>query len=181
MSNSKHVISWRRRTKQRMVEAFTGKCCVCKKEYPQEVFEFHHLIPEEKSFGLGTIRSGCISWKKIVAELRKCVMMCANCHRLIEYGHATIPESAPRFDEKFVNYKLLEQKKKFDRCKCGNKKPKTQKYCSVKCANLYSRKVERPDKKKLIKLLRKHSLNQIGKMYGVTHGAVKKWKRSYNL
>ena len=164
-----------------MVSAFGGKCCVCKKEYPQEVFEFHHLIPDEKSFGLGSIRSGCISWSRIYHELRKCVMCCANCHRLVEYGHAVIPEDAQKFDETYIDYKLLEKKKKYDRCRCGKKKLKTKKYCSTKCAALYSRKVKWPSKRRLNGLLRKHSLNQIGKMYGVSHGAVKKWKKKYNL
>ena len=181
MSNSKNVISWRRRTKQRMVSAFNGVCCVCGKEYPQEVMEFHHLVPEDKAFGLGSIRSGCISWKKIVVELRKCVMCCANCHRLIEYGHTEIPKNAPKFDEKYTDYKLVEKKLKYNRCRCGKEKLKTKKYCSTKCAALYSRKVKWPSKQKLNGLLRKHSLNQIGKMYGVSHAAVKKWKKKYNL
>lgn len=181
MSNSKNVVSWRRRSKRRMVDAFGGICCVCKKEYPQEVFEFHHLDPKEKNFGLGSIKSGCISWAKIVTELRKCVMCCANCHRLIEYNHAEIPENALKFNESYVDYKKIENKKKYDRCKCGKEKLRIQKYCSTECAALYSRKVEWPSKQKLNGLLRKHSLSQIGRKYGVSHTTVKKWKKKYNL
>lgn len=181
MSTSKHVISWRRRTKQRMVAAFGGICGKCKEEFPQEVFEFHHLNPDEKDFGLGSIRSNCISWERIVQELRKCIMLCANCHRLIEYGHSEVPENAQRFNESYLNYKKIEEKLKYDRCKCGKQKLKKQKYCSKECANSYSRKVEWPTKKELKSLLRNNSLNKVGQMYGVTHGAVKKWKGFYNL
>jgi len=181
LSKSKHVVSWRRRTKARMVAAFGGKCCVCQKEYPQEVFEFHHLDPAEKDFAFGSVRSNCLSWDKIVNELRKCVMVCANCHRLVEYGHGEIPENAFRFDESYVDYKKLERKQRMDRCRCGREKLKSQKFCSIECSNFYSRKVEWPSKDVLKDLLKYKSLNQIGKLYGVTHSAVKRWKRRYGL
>ena len=179
MSKAEHVTSWRRRTKKRSIDAFGGICCLCKKEYPQEVFEFHHLNPSEKSFGLGKIR--CLAWERICEELRKCVLVCANCHRLIEYGHAEVPYDAYVFNESYLNYKEQERQARFDKCVCGRSKPKIQKYCSPECAHFNRRKVDRPDIKTLKRLLKNYSLNHIGKMYGVSHAAVKKWKVSYNI
>ena len=100
---SDNLFGWRRITKTRMVAAFGKKCCICKKEYPQEIFEFHHLDPDDKLFGIGSIKS--ISWDRLVVELRKCVMVCANCHRLVEYGHVTIPKKITRFNESFTQWK----------------------------------------------------------------------------
>lgn len=105
MTGSKYVISWRKRTKERMIKAFGGKCCICEHTFPQEVFEFHHLVPKIKEFSLGKIRSNCFSWERIVKELRKCVMVCANCHRLIENGYIKVPKNAKRFNERYRTYK----------------------------------------------------------------------------
>jgi len=103
MAKSDQEFSWRRKTKKRMVAAFGGKCCICKKKYPQELFEFHHLNPAEKDFGVGSVKS--ISWDRLVIELRKCVMVCANCHRLVEYGHMTIPKEITLFNESFTKWR----------------------------------------------------------------------------
>lgn len=181
-SRSKHVITWRRRTKERMVASFGGKCCICKMTYPQEVFEFHHLNPADKEFGLGTIRSNCISWKRIVKELRKCVMTCANCHRLVEYGYVDLPRNTLIFNENYANYKTkIKHKVKWNKCICGRKKQANRKYCCQRCFHSHTRKVNWPTKDELKLLLRDHSLNRVGQLYGVTHNAVKKWKAYYNL
>lgn len=184
MTGSKHVISWRRRTKERMINAFGNKCCICGHTFPQEVFEFHHLNPKNKEFSLGKIRSNCFSWERIVNELRKCVMACANCHRLIENGYVEVPKNASRFNELYYNYKknFPNQKIKYDKCVCGKKKLVERKYCSTKCYHFYTRKVKRPPKTDLLILLEKGwSLNRIGKKYGVTHNAIKRWKKTYKL
>lgn len=101
---SEKVKRWRKRTKERMVKAFGNKCGLCGKEYPPELYEFHHLNPEEKEFGLGAVRGSIKSWKRIVNELKKCVMMCANCHRLVEYGYKMLPSNIPKFNEKYTTY-----------------------------------------------------------------------------
>jgi predicted HNH restriction endonuclease len=51
----------------------------------REYLEFHHIEPSSKSFG---ISSGGFSrsWVSIEAEIKKCILVCANCHREIEYG-----------------------------------------------------------------------------------------------
>ncbi|MHB8631758.1 MAG: hypothetical protein ACYC9W_07515, partial [Candidatus Limnocylindria bacterium] len=49
------------------------------------LFEFHHLDARTKSFAIshdGITRR----WEKIEAELAKCVLLCANCHRETHAG-----------------------------------------------------------------------------------------------
>lgn len=62
------------------VKSFGGLCHDCKVEYPYQVFEFHHTNPQEKDFDWGKLRLK--SQDKINYELSKCVMLCANCHRI---------------------------------------------------------------------------------------------------
>ena len=68
--------------KRKAVEKFGGKCNNCGGEFHQSVFEFHHLDPAQKDFS----PANASSWKKMERELDKCVMLCANCHRLAHYA-----------------------------------------------------------------------------------------------
>ncbi|MBI4057790.1 hypothetical protein HY405_00500 [Candidatus Microgenomates bacterium] len=59
-------------------------CADCGKEYPYYVMDFDHRNTKEK---LGDI-SHAMSWsiEKIKREVRKCDVVCANCHRIRTYG-----------------------------------------------------------------------------------------------
>lgn len=48
------------------------------------------------------------------------------------------------------------------------------KYC-ITCAGLFRRKAARPEREELKSLIRKSSFVEIGKMYGVSDNAVRKW------
>ena len=71
-----------RRWQQRKLDAVEYKGGSCEKcgydKYP-DVLEFHHLDPTEKEAAWNKMRLW--NWKKITAELDKCSMLCANCHR----------------------------------------------------------------------------------------------------
>jgi len=60
-----------------------NKCSVCGYSGCIKSLEFHHIIKKDKKFGIcdGNTRS----WKKILNELKKCILVCANCHREIHY------------------------------------------------------------------------------------------------
>jgi hypothetical protein len=68
---------------------------------------------------------------------------------------------------------------------CGHpfsQKEATQKYCSHECGHLAIRRVKRrPSKKKLAKLIKKHSWVALGRMFGVSDNAIRKWARKYKL
>jgi len=180
MNNSQKVKDWRKRTKVRMVEAFGGICSHCGlKSYP-ELYDFHHLNPKEKEFGLSSVRANAISWERIVVELRKCIMFCSNCHRLFECGKISLPEKPIRFNEEFADYQRLirEKREAKNACPvCGNLKLITKKTCSIKCGNISHRKVtNRPTQKELEILTKKYPMTAVGKMYGVSDNAVRKWR-----
>ncbi len=80
------AVSKRRRTlKQRAVDRLGGACALCGYDKHPGVLDFHHLDPATKTFG---ISSGGFSrsWQSIAAEISKCILVCANCHREIELG-----------------------------------------------------------------------------------------------
>lgn len=53
--------------------------------------------------------------------------------------------------------------------------------CHGKSSQSVSRKVERPNREELKTLIRKKSFVQIGKDYGVTDNAIRKWCKAYSL
>lgn len=95
MATYSDVQRWRRNIKQRLVNCFGDACAICKLKYDFPVYDFHHVDPLQKDFGLtARIRA----WDTIIREAVKCVLLCSNCHRKVHNGLASVPKDAPRFD-----------------------------------------------------------------------------------
>ena len=62
-----------------------GRCEICGYCRYQGALDLHHRNPKEKNFGIAQ-KGYTRSWEKTKAELDKCVLVCANCHREIEAG-----------------------------------------------------------------------------------------------
>ena len=75
----------RLRLKKKLVESRGGKCQVCGYSRCLVALDFHHIDESTKLFGLSQ-RSLTNSWDKILLELKKCILVCANCHREIHAG-----------------------------------------------------------------------------------------------
>ncbi len=56
------------------------QCLDCRQHVPWEAMDFHHRDPADKSFTIG--KSASRSWDSVVAEIAKCDLICANCHRI---------------------------------------------------------------------------------------------------
>ncbi len=54
-------------------------------------------------------------------------------------------------------------------------------YCSVDCYNIVNRKVKRPDKELLEKLITEKSFLALSKEFGVSDNAIRKWAKSYGI
>lgn len=61
----------------------TLKCSNCPENHPA-CLEFHHKNPKEKSFNISSM-IGRLSKKKILEEVKKCIVLCSNCHRKLHY------------------------------------------------------------------------------------------------
>lgn len=55
------------------------------------------------------------------------------------------------------------------------------KYCSYECSALASRRVERPSKEELSKLIWEKPTTQLAKDFGVSDKAIEKWCKSYGI
>lgn len=173
-NNNEAVKQWRRNTKDRIISSMGGSCQVCGYNKCQDSLELHHIDPSVKEFGLGAIRANPIAWHKIVDELRKCVLLCANCHREVHYGITQLPTTYASFNEDYLDYKSIDNKTLYDACPCcGKQKPSKNTYCSLSCAGKSKSKVDWKSID-LPTLLKTHTYAEIGRMYGVTGAAVKK-------
>ena len=88
----KHAEEYRRRARERrdrVRREIREKLLQYLKEHPCEqcseddpvVLDFDHKDPSQKSFTISSAARLGKSWKQILAEIKKCQVLCANCHR----------------------------------------------------------------------------------------------------
>lgn len=176
------VKNTRLRLKERAVYVMGDKCVCCGYNKCITALEFHHLNPLEKDFTFG--QNTNISWDKICAELPKCILVCANCHREIHNGQREAPTISTfiqqRADEiNDLMYKLKHHQIHY--CKiCGIEVSENNELCP-KCAAVQRRVVKRPNRDELKQLIRTLPFTTISRQYGVTDNAIRKWCKAYDL
>lgn len=67
------IWNWFRRYKS------TLRCMGCGISHPA-VLQFHHRDKTEKSFTISSVVSRATSIKQIISEIKKCDVLCVNCH-----------------------------------------------------------------------------------------------------
>jgi len=55
-------------------------CRDCQRSFPPVAMDFHHVFGKEAS--IGDLLARGFSFARIKAEVRKCILICAVCHRL---------------------------------------------------------------------------------------------------
>ena len=65
--------------KEKAVEYKGGKCEICGYNKYIGALDFHHT-DGEKDFGIAA-KGYTRSWEKVKEELKKCILLCSNCHR----------------------------------------------------------------------------------------------------
>lgn len=184
----------RMRRKQICVDIMGGKCQICGYNNNIKALEFHHIHPEEKLFTIS--ENSLRNLEELFTELRKCILVCANCHRIIHDD--TLNESfTTSFDEDKAQtyFQQEEYLKLFNAIK---KEPKycpicgklihsyRNKYCSLECSHkghskTYNEAIEIPSRDTLKQLIRTQPFTKIGNEYNVSDNAVRKWCDKYNL
>jgi hypothetical protein len=224
--NSEKVKKWRKTIKQKLTTAMGGKCQCCGYEKCNEALEFHHLDPSKKDFSFGKIRANPVSWDKIVKEVKKCILVCSNCHKEIHYNSKNLPENYYKFNDDFLEYTKVINNEDMTPCSvCGKLKTLSSTVCSRSCAAKLTNSIDWekhnikdkyekgktpgqisseigvclgsvikrlkkegivlkkkcPSKDKLEQLIKEKPFTQIGKEYGVSDNAVRKWCKKYNI
>lgn len=181
---------WRIRIKERGVQALGGKCAICGGEFEDCCYDFHHLDPLQKEFAISDSNTnGARSWLHLRDEIKKCALLCANCHRLVHGGFVEI-ENKQYFNEEYYEWDLCKARaidtktgKIIDAnhtCPiCGGVKTGKAEKCS-KCALQESRQFE-VSREKLKQLIYATSFVEIGKMFGVSDNAIRKRCKSFGL
>ena len=84
----------KRRKKVRLmaVQYKGGRCSRCGYDKCVEALEFHHLDSSRKDFGISE-KGYTRSWERVRAELEKCILVCANCHRELHASSQLLHES----------------------------------------------------------------------------------------
>jgi transposase len=91
--NSMAVAERRRQVKRELVREAGGECAICGFSDHPCALQFHHVDPATKKFQLG--HQGLTrAIGEMRAEAAKCVLLCANCHALVEAG----VEKSPALD-----------------------------------------------------------------------------------
>jgi hypothetical protein len=76
---------------RRKVVAYLGGCCrLCKFNKFIAALDVHHLDPKQKDVAFEHLRGW--SWERIEEEIKKCVLLCKNCHAGVHSGELTIGE-----------------------------------------------------------------------------------------
>ena len=92
LCRNEQVVQHRRRLKQRLVAEAGGACALCGYDRHLGALQFHHLDPRSKR--LHVSQNGVtLSLETIRQEVRKCVLLCSNCHAEVEGGIVSVPDT----------------------------------------------------------------------------------------
>lgn len=149
----------RKNLKVRAILYKGGSCIKCGYSECIEAMEFHHLDPKQKDSRIATSITSQ-TWDKIVIELDKCIMVCANCHRKIHSELLCAPKLADLLSEEATTARDLYNKARED--------------------NPHRNIVWMP-KAELELLLWKKPMIEIATDYGVSDKAIISWAKSYGL
>lgn len=188
MSSSIDVSNFRRRRKANLMKVLGNKCCLCGYDLLPDALEFHHINPQDKEYGIAA-NGTCHDLEKDLAEIKKCILICANCHRAVHKGLYSEQDLWDKqfYDDNIAN-ELREEKEKLLTkqifyCEiCGKElSGKTKSGLCEECYKKSTRIVERPDRETLKQLIRTLPFTQIGLQYHVTDNAIRKWCDAENL
>lgn len=159
--------------KKKVVLLFGGKCSRCGYNKNYAALDFHHTDPCEKEFDWKRLRLR--SWSSVIKELQKCHLLCKNCHAEVHNPNSIMTE--PKTDNNYLNAKI----EPTGSCPQCNSDVFGTTYCSIACSSSARRKVARPNRDELSKMIETMNLSQIGRKYKVSDNAVIKWVKNYGL
>ena len=171
--SSEAVKKWRYNTKKRIIDSMGGCCQICGYSKCEGALALHHIDPNKKELSFGAIRANPKNWLSITEELKKCILLCHNCHSEVHNNMAKVPEVYSLFD---INFEIYKQEKinEMDSCPiCKKSKPVFNKYCSLSCSSKSKFKVDW-DNIDLIELLKNDTIVNVADKLNISDAAVRK-------
>ena len=164
LTKSQIVSNFRRRRKEELTQICGGQCNLCGYKKCISALEFHHIEEEKKTYALSK-KGTTHNLEKDIAEIQKCILVCANCHREIHDGFYTKEELKNKavFNKELAESFLHPPKKEKHKIERKVKKSKI------------------PDRETLKNLIRNNSFLSIGIQFDVSDASIRKWCKKYNL
>lgn len=179
MSNKVAVQRWRKKTKALVVEAMGNKCCKCGYDKHIEALTFHHLDPDEKDNTIANFLRNPRRLDKIVDELKKCVMLCSNCHIELHAGHWNIADiTLIEIDESIID-SGRRSKRITGQCPVCHGDVSGTITCSRSCAAKLARTIEWPDISIVLDMVSQSNYSAVARVLGVSSMAVKKYIKKH--
>lgn len=73
----------KRKRKDEAIAYLGSVCNHCQGKFHPAIYEFHHLDPSTKDRDPSKMLQ--LRWERLKEELDKCILLCANCHRLTHH------------------------------------------------------------------------------------------------
>jgi hypothetical protein len=180
-NNYRNVKNYRLRIKDIVLFSMGNKCQICKYDKCKAALEIHHVDPTTKEYSINEIKS----WSKMCAELPKCILLCANCHREVHHNDLKIPTEYNRFDQEKANGLKIEQAE-LGRIISNKAVIKYNKQLAIQ------RKIDYQEKLKLLKEVRTNIIlnsnidftkfgwgEQLGKCFGISRQKASAWFKKH--
>ena len=160
--------------KYEAINLLGGSCVKCGYNKCIAALEFHHLDATQKEYDWNDLRLQ--SWKTVCKELKKCILVCSNCHREIHSVKREIPSQLNANPS-------LQSSMRQPTGNCPNCKTAVYgtKFCSVICRAESKRKIKRPTRDELIQLIKTTPYTQIANIYNVSDTSIRKWAKYYGI
>lgn len=91
--NHQNYLAQQKRGQERRLELIKilgGKCSKCGYCKNYAGLTFHHPDKSTKEFGLDTRKCSNSSWGKLLSEVKKCILLCHNCHMEEHHPHLNV-------------------------------------------------------------------------------------------
>ena len=73
--------------KEKAIQLLGGKCVRCGYNKCNRALEFHHIDGQQKERNISKL---LYSWTRLVKELKKCTLLCSNCHEEVHWEEECI-------------------------------------------------------------------------------------------
>lgn len=175
---------YRNKRKERILRVMGGHCAICGYCKCNDALELHHIDPSKKEF---TIQSRVdISWERTANELKKCILLCANCHRELHSADELDTTLTSSFDQSICDEVSMEieaiKSSTVGRCcDCGCEIGRGATRCAA-CSTKHKKRVpNRPRNEELAFLVAEFGFSGVGRRYGVSEASIRKWCKTDGL
>ena len=160
--------------KLKLISEFGNKCSICGYNKNISALEFHHSDPTHKEFALS--KNIDYSYEKLLKEVEKCVLLCANCHRELHHPELDIN----LVSEIDINFK--ETIKEIKVCtSCGGEISASSRGLCKTCYDKSRINENKPSKEELLELIKTNSFLKLSKQFGVSDTIIGRWCKEYEL